>query len=883
MLLTALMIFGLPVAILAQCCSNGANLLSTYNPDFSATYTTSPPGFQTDNTYSTTPGAGTYTIITSRNYGACGASPEYDHTTGGAPGKYLWFDTPGSASPSNPAIAWRPYDPARPVGQRNLLDVTPNTDYVFSVWIRDLARNTDCVSGGAPIMGLRINGVDMAQINLGQYTSSCCPQWVYLCAPWNSGSATTVDIRIESRTGSGFTDLGIDDVYFGTTTAPNVAGALGNDTTICAGQSLSLNPNIAGATYVWSDGSTGNILTVSSPGTYWVDATIGGCTGRDSIVVGQAIPPTVALRSDTTLCDTDYILIPTVTGTPPFTYLWQFGTSTDTFFHVTITSRYWVTVSNQCGSATDTVNMTLRISPPAFTLGNDTTICAGSYTVLRPQPVTAYTYLWQDGTTAHTDTARTPGLYWLDVSNSCGSKRDSVVITQAQPPTVALRSDTTICDNGYLLIPTVTGTPPLNYVWQFGLSTDTSYYVNDTGSYWVTVSNQCGSASDTVNMTLRPLPPTFTLGNDTTICAGDYVVLRPNIMPSYTYQWQDGTIAHTDTARTPGLYWLDISNQCGSKRDSVVVSLLNPPSAFTLGNDTSLCVGSAITLTPNPALTGNYLWQDGSTNNTFAANSMGLYWLQVSNNCGAARDSINIAIANPPAIFSLGADTTVCTGSTVLLSPIPEPIGSFAWQDGSTDSTYTANNQGNYWLSVTNNCGVASDTMLLTTVDYPLYPFNDLVVDTCTDAPVTLDAQNSGMAYIWSTNDTSAMITVSDTGLYRVTITNNGLCSITDSARVSYHSCSQCVANFPTAFTPNGDQINDKFRVIHNCDIDRYLLRIYNRWGEKVFETNNPKQGWDGTYKGSKQGMDTFVYFATIHFAGATNDVDLKGSVTVIR
>ncbi|MBX2903450.1 MAG: gliding motility-associated C-terminal domain-containing protein [Chitinophagales bacterium] len=271
--------------IQAQCCSNGVNLLANYNPDFSAPYTTTPPGFTNSNTYSVTLGPGYYSIITSRNYGACASTPEFDHTSGNTSGKFLWFDTPNWASAGNPAIAWKPFNPLLPPGSQDLLTVVPNTTYVFSCWIRDLARNPDCVSGGAPIMGLRINGTDMAQVNLATpVPGQCCPEWVYMCASWNSGNSTTALIQIESRTGSGFTDLGIDDVYFGSTAfGANIN--LGNDTTICTGQSLTLQANLPNSTNVWSDGSTGNTLTVSTSGLYWVEVTQNGCISRDSIVV----------------------------------------------------------------------------------------------------------------------------------------------------------------------------------------------------------------------------------------------------------------------------------------------------------------------------------------------------------------------------------------------------------------------------------------------------------------------------------------------------------------------------------------------------------------------------------------------------------------------
>lgn len=214
-LLLILFFNGLSDHTFGQCHLFGPNLLLNYNCDFSAAYSGVPPGFQSSATYSGSPvGAGYYYIVTFRNWGACNSSPEFDHTHGNSIGKFLWYDTPYSASSTNPAIAWTPYDPNRGSNLNNSIHVQKNVTYIFSVWVRDLARNTDCINGGAPLVGLRINGHDLGEADL---TTSihCCPEWTYLCGSWNSGNEDEADLKIESRRGNGWTDLGIDDVYFG--------------------------------------------------------------------------------------------------------------------------------------------------------------------------------------------------------------------------------------------------------------------------------------------------------------------------------------------------------------------------------------------------------------------------------------------------------------------------------------------------------------------------------------------------------------------------------------------------------------------------------------------------------------------------------------------
>lgn len=720
----------------AQCCSNGVNLLNGYNTDFSAPFTTVPPGFTTDNTYSASAGPGNYTIITSRNYGACSATPQFDHTTGNNTGRYLWFDTPGSATAAAPATAWEPFNSANPPGTQNLITVTQNTVYVFSVWIRDLARTPDCIGGGAPLMGLRINGVDMAQIDLGLTTSPCCPQWTYLCAEWNSGSANTALIQIESRRGNGFTDLGIDDVYFGTTSA-NFNGILGNDTNICAGNSLLLQPNLPGATaMVWSDGSTGSSLTVTAAGTYWFQATQNGCTGRDTIVVTQGAAPAVNLGADENVCAASYTIVPTVTGSGPFSYLWQ------------------------------------------------------------------------NGTTASTLVANASNIYWLQVSNACGTVRDSIVLVFSSPPQA------------------------------------------------------------------------FSLGNDTTLCAGNMLTLQYQPSPGETLLWQDASTSNSYSVAAAGVYYLQVSNVCGSVSDTIAISYNAATPAFSLGNDTLICAGTSIVLVPIPAVAGVYQWQDGSNGSSLTVSAAGVYTLRITGSCGTAADTVVVTERLLPSV-ALGNDTVACTTTLQLAASTANAL-SYLWSTGATSASIAATMSDTYGLTVTNQCGNASDDIMVTLFNSPIAPFNNAVIDTCLGVAIQLDAQNVGMSYVWSTNDTTQIITAPVAGAYQVTVTN-GACVVTDKVTVTQHSCSTCKMQIPTAFSPNGDKINDLFKPITTCSVNFYEFRIYNRWGELVFSTNDALQGWNGVYKGMEQPLGTYVYYAETQFVNETVKQAQQGNVTLVR
>ena len=126
-------------------------------------------------------------------------------------------------------------------------------------------------------------------------------------------------------------------------------------------------------------------------------------------------------------------------------------------------------------------------------------------------------------------------------------------------------------------------------------------------------------------------------------------------------------------------------------------------------------------------------------------------------------------------------------------------------------------------------------------------------------------------------------ITPVESTTWYVTITDSNGCSNTDSVSLVLKQvlCEEPELFIPNAFTPNGDQNNDVLFVRGNT-IKELLLRVYDRWGEKVFETTNPKLGWDGTYKGKLATPAVYVYYLEITCFG-NEKFFKKGNVTLIR
>lgn len=626
----------------AQCCASGVNLLAGYNPNFTDTFSTVPPGFTTSNTYAPQPtGAGYYYIIISRNYGACGATPQFDHTYGDSAGRYMWFDTPFWASEADPAIAWMPYNPLLPLAQQNLISVTPNTTYVFSVWVRDLAREDNCISGGAPIAGLRINGVDVGQINLGLITTPCCPAWTLLCTLWNSGSDTTALLHVESRTGNGFTDLGIDGLYFGVQTPGGPTLNIGNDTSVCTGDTILLQASLPDASYLWSTGSNDSAITVTSSGTYSVQVWQNACEVTDTVNVALKTFQPATLGHDTALCCGSSLVLNAFM--PGATYHWQDSSSASTYT-VTQGGNYAVTITDSGCVAVDTVSVSLITAAPVYISADTSVICPNdSVQICAPTGYTAY--LWNTGDSTVCIYTSLQGSYAVAATDTsgCTAVSNHVSVTVLHPPVISVTagSDTVgVCSGDSVQLCTEAGYAI--YEWSTGQSAN-CINIHAAGFYVVTVTdfNGCTSAASDSISASGGATPIAIAANKTTICAGDSAqICAP---PGYVlYQWNTGDTGNCILTPYAGNYYVIVTEagNCTASSNRVDIGIY-PPSPVTVSvNGDTLTAYSY----------NSYQWLlngepiAGATSSIYIANAQGTYTLQITDTNGCVATSSPILI-----------------------------------------------------------------------------------------------------------------------------------------------------------------------------------------------------------------------------------------------
>ena len=232
----------------------------------------------------------------------------------------------------------------------------------------------------------------------------------------------------------------------------------------------------------------------------------------------------------------------------------------------------------------------------------------------------------------------------------------------------------------------------------------------------------------------------------------------------------------------------------------------------------------------------------------------------------------------------LGEDViAICENEFVRLESFHPTALSYLWQDGSTESDYLVRESGVYSVQVTNACETVSDAVEVIVSEPTLVVNLGLNQNLCENETIILEATaEGGIWYVWEDSTTSPIRTITEVGAYEVTITN-GCLEVTDDILIQSEDC--CDLYIPNAITPNNDGINDDFQVYlpsSGCNIiTTFSMGIYDRWGGKVFETNDINAKWDGTTRGKT--VSDGVYLWVVQYNDGNKDYQLAGDLTIVR
>ncbi|MFM2224870.1 MAG: hypothetical protein RJA07_1072 [Bacteroidota bacterium] len=435
---------------------------------------------------------------------------------------------------------------------------------------------------------------------------------------------------------------------------------------------------------------------------------------------------------------------------------------------------------NTVCTLTDSVKITVNIAP-TVKLPIDTFLCNAVNININPiitgKPLP--TLLWQNNSSAATYHATTLGTYWLQVSNGCGTKRDTMKISSGQAPTsVDLGIHKTICNlDSFHLIPNCIAATPVTFKWQD--STIHSYYNATTnGLFYVRAYNSCGSVWDTVSLIFKK-KPTIDAGLNQLLCNQNSYTINPTVTGSANikYKWQDSSALNSFTATATKLYYVRAYNECGSAWDTVRLTFKTSPTV-DLEARKNLCDSLSYKLLPTVtgSATLNYRWQDSSSLNKFIVTTSGVYFVRVFNECGSVWDTTSIQFNKSP-LFSFGNDTSVCDKISYNLIPTisgTTPI-QYAWSNGSFAAGITLYANHTVSLKASNFCGSHTDTFQIKFLKSPTVNFSAHLISKCYKSPVLLKPIISGslpISFIWNNGAPDTSQYTATSGIYKITVTN---------------------------------------------------------------------------------------------------------------
>jgi gliding motility-associated-like protein len=390
----------------------------------------------------------------------------------------------------------------------------------------------------------------------------------------------------------------------------------------------------------------------------------------------------------------------------------------------------------------------------------------------------------------------------------------------------------------------------------------------------------CVDLKDSIKLNVLTSPGKIALGADTAICKNDSLVLRAGA-GFKNYEWQNGSGDSLFTVKQAGLYFVKATNYCGVPFSDAITVTINEPDIINLGRDTAICSNQPLTLDAGAGFS-SYRWSNGETDQHIQAGQAGKYSVSAANALGCiSKDTVRIRDVYPAPIVTLPKKPTLCLHQDDTLYA-GSGFSSYLWQDGSAGSNMIIQTPGKYKVTVSNQHGcVSSDSVTITKIKKE--PDGFLPADTtiCTTDQFTIQPLKLFNEYLWSTGASANSITVQTPGIYRLQVKDNDQCVGQDSISIIAKDCSTRFF-VPNTFTPNNDGVNDSFKPLISGRISDYAFTVYNIYGQIVFSSRRPGEGWNGMYGNLPQNAGTYVWICRYK---ATNEAARlsKGSVLLMR
>ncbi|NVK05893.1 MAG: gliding motility-associated C-terminal domain-containing protein, partial [Flavobacteriia bacterium] len=741
---------------------------------------------------------------------------------------------------------------------------------------------------------------------------------------WSNGSSATTLINLPAGTYSvTITDANgctVQDSIAVTQPSPLMAHiSIQNAVTCFGGSDGSLAASATGGTgpytFSWGNGSTSPNISNLPAGTYTVTVTdANGCIQQSTVQISQPASGVTASTVSTShvSCNAGSDGSATVSatgGSGPYSYSWSNG-QTGTTATGLAAGTYTVTVTDASGCTTShnvTINeptpiaitKTSSVNVNCFN-GND-----GFASISVSGGTSPYSISWDNGGTGNSIGNLTAGTYVATVTDANGCQ-DTAVFAIFQPSNALSAANGFIqnvsCfdgNDGAAYVDVMGGTAPYSISWSNGSSNDTISNLG-AGSYTAVVTDANGCIDSTTVVITQPatgITATLTV-HQHVYCKGELTgILAVDVTGGtapYSLNWSNGSTSDSLSYIAAGTYTLTVTDANGCVETYTAV--VNEPNNALASTPTVLnpvyCYGEANGMARVQPSGGTapytITWSNGATGDTAQGLAVGRYYITITDASGCLKtDSVDINGPNQDLNVNPSVVNVNCGGMNsgeISLNPIGgTPPYNVTWAHGASGAYIGNLPVGSYPVTIIDGAGCTVEDTIEVTENDPVISDIDVLFATCpnsADGYVSITSQGGTPPYQYYFDGVPFNGTRSDLtpGSHELTIQDAIGCDTTFFIYVGVDQESNYL-HIPNAFTPNGDRINEDYKIFGSECIGPSRFQIFDRWGNLVFSSHDPlNEFWDG-YRpdGTRCKEDVYVWV----FKSA--DFERRGHVTVVH
>jgi len=673
--------------------------------------------------------------------------------------------------------------------------------------------------------------------------------------------------------------------------------------------------------YNWNNGNTNQDLTNGVANNYTVTVSdLNGCSDTESYTINQPeLPLSASSINENVLCfgdNTGEIDLTVDGGTLSYTYAWNSGEMTQDLSAIN-SGNYSVLITDGNGCQLNYSTTILQPSAPisiVYSVNNVTCFDSLNGSVLAnvsggTQP---YDYQWSNGAEVIlADTTANPqnlpaATYLLIVTdtNNC-ILNQSIEVTEPDKLVLSLTTIDVLCKNdntGSVDLSVTGGTPGYVYQWS---NTYTTQDVTNllAGDYSVVVSDGNGCLDSISAQIFEPNELlTMAINKKDVLCFSESTAwanatVNGGVSP-YSIVWSNGDTNFLTDSLIAGVYTATATDNNGCIVNSGTV--INEPLtavSFTYSVSDATCFNAldgGIDFTPQGGTTPyTFIYGDTLLNqynnlvNSYSISNVhaGTYYARLIDGNGCEFESL-IPLNQPDSLMVSGVVTdALCFGSADGIVDLTVNGGttpySFGWNNATTNQNLTGVTAGWYSVEVTDfqNC--------LTSATYFIGQPDEIIITGTTTEPTCRDNEDGTItiyveggipdySYLWSNNEITESVFGLAPGTYVLQVMDEHACIKTDTFNINQSEI-DCIEP-PTAFTPDGDGINDTWILENINNYPNATVQVFNKWGNLLYETNGEYIPWTGYYQGKRLPTATYYYIINLN----NGDAPYSGPITIV-